>query len=183
MPRAASESQRFWRKRPEKLRVLQELHPYPTDVVRPETREDCMPCPTCQAFHDSLEPGTFMPPTARLACGHTTDEAPNHCRPCPFVSCENHLYLDVNDRNGTIKFTRPDIEPWEMKETCARDVAERGGEILGYIGDIFNVTRERIRQIENKALRFLQSKPSTRDFLRQIADQVAEQRRREDNAG
>lgn len=69
-------------------------------------------------------------------------------RPCPFVSCKYHLYLDVNPETGSIKLNFPDIEIWEMAETCALDIAERGGVTLEEVGEIMNLTRERIRQLE-----------------------------------
>lgn len=43
-------------------------------------------------------------------------------------------------------------DPTEMLETCALDVADRGGEPLETIGEMLGVTRERIRQIEVQAL-------------------------------
>lgn len=71
-------------------------------------------------------------------------------RPCPFLSCRFHLYLDVTSAGG-ITFNFPDLELHEMAETCALDVAERGGAILADVGSLMNVTRERVRQIEAKA--------------------------------
>jgi hypothetical protein len=38
-------------------------------------------------------------------------------RPCPWVSCKFHLYLDVNPETGSIKLNFPDLEVWEMPET------------------------------------------------------------------
>jgi hypothetical protein len=73
-------------------------------------------------------------------------------RPCPFVSCKHHLYLDVSSRTGAIKLNFPDLEVWEMNETCALDIADRGGTTLEEVGAIMNLTRERIRQVEVKAL-------------------------------
>ncbi len=73
-------------------------------------------------------------------------------RPCPFVSCKHHLYLDVNPETGSIKLNFPDLEVWEMKETCALDVAERNGITLEEVGEIMNLTRERIRQVEVRGL-------------------------------
>jgi hypothetical protein len=73
-------------------------------------------------------------------------------RPCPYVSCKHHLYLDVNPETGSIKINFPDLEPWEMKDTCALDVAERGGITLEEVGEIMNLTRERIRQVEVRGL-------------------------------
>jgi Sigma-70, region 4 len=73
-------------------------------------------------------------------------------RPCPFVSCKHHLYLDVSARTGAIKVNFPDLDVWEMSETCALDVADRGGTTLEEVGAIMNLTRERIRQVEVKGL-------------------------------
>ncbi|MFB6263923.1 MAG: sigma factor-like helix-turn-helix DNA-binding protein [Bradymonadaceae bacterium] len=73
-------------------------------------------------------------------------------RPCPFVSCKYHLYLDVNPRTGSIKLNFPDLEVWELPETCALDVAERGGMTLEEVGELLNLTRERIRQVESKGI-------------------------------
>jgi len=79
-------------------------------------------------------------------------ECTNGERPCPFVSCKHHLYLDVSARTGAIKLNFPDLEVWEMSETCALDVADRGGTTLEEVGAIMNLTRERIRQVEVKGL-------------------------------
>jgi hypothetical protein len=73
-------------------------------------------------------------------------------RPCLFVSCRYHLYLDVNPITGSIKLNFPDKEVWELAETCALDVAERGGITLEEVGEIMNLTRERIRQVEVSGL-------------------------------
>ena len=78
-------------------------------------------------------------------------------RPCPFVSCKHHLYLDVSARTGAIKLNFPDLEVWDMTETCALDVADRGGTTLEEVGAIMNLTRERIRQVEVKGLAKLEA--------------------------
>lgn len=75
--------------------------------------------------------------------------------PCPFVSCKHHLALDVNDRTGSIKRNFPDLEVWEMHATCALTVAAEGGTTLDGVAAAMNVTRERVRQVETKALRAL----------------------------
>jgi hypothetical protein len=62
------------------------------------------------------------------------------------------LYLDVNPETGSIKLNFPDEEVWEMGETCALDIAERGGITLEEVGEIMNLTRERIRQLEMSGL-------------------------------
>jgi sigma-70-like protein len=90
-----------------------------------------------------------MPDVDRPA---TRGECKDMPRPCPFVSCKHHLYLDVNPETGSIKLNFPDVEPWEMKETCSLDVADRGGITLEEVGEILNLTRERIRQVEVRGL-------------------------------
>ena len=91
-------------------------------------------------------------------------------RPCPFVSCKHHLYLDVSARTGAIKLNFPDLEVWEMTETCALDVADRGGTTLEEVGAIMNLTRERIRQVEVKGLAKLQALKDM-DALRDYVDE------------
>lgn len=91
-------------------------------------------------------------------------------RPCPFVSCKHHLYLDVSARTGAIKLNFPDLEVWDMTETCALDVADRGGTTLEEVGAIMNLTRERIRQVEVKGLAKLQALKDM-DALRDYVDE------------
>ena len=83
---------------------------------------------------------------------HARSECKDGPRPCLFVSCKYNLYLDVNPVTGSIKFNFPGREIWEVEESCALDVAERGGITLEEIGELMNLTRERVRQIENDAL-------------------------------
>ncbi len=73
-------------------------------------------------------------------------------RPCLFVSCKHNLYLDVNPETGSIKLNFPDKEIWDLPYTCALDVAEKGGITLEEVGEIMNLTRERIRQVETRGL-------------------------------
>ncbi len=69
-------------------------------------------------------------------------------RPCPWVGCKYHLYLDVNPKTGSIKLNFPDIDPEDMTDTCVLDIADRGPVTLEDVGRIMNLTRERIRQLE-----------------------------------
>ena len=82
----------------------------------------------------------------------TRGECRNGIRPCPFVSCRHHLYLDVNPVNGSIKFNFPHLDPWELTESCALDIAEGGEHTLEEVGHVVNLTRERVRQTINDAL-------------------------------
>lgn len=85
------------------------------------------------------------------------EECRGGVRPCPYVACKHHLYLDVNPVTGSIKINFPDLEVWEMAESCALDIAERGGLTLEEVGSIMNLTRERIRQVEVSGLEKLQA--------------------------
>jgi hypothetical protein len=105
-----------------------------------------------------LELGRLLYPDVEdVVKPRTRAECANGERPCPFVSCKHHLYLDVSARTGAIKLNFPDLEVWEMTETCALDVADRGGTTLEEVGAIMNLTRERIRQVEVKGLAKLQA--------------------------
>lgn len=73
-------------------------------------------------------------------------------RPCPWVGCRYHLYIDVNPQTGSLILNFPDLEPWELKHTCALDGADQDGMTLEEVGAVMNLTRERIRQVETKGL-------------------------------
>lgn len=96
----------------------------------------------------------------------TRAECASGPRPCPFVACKHHLYLDVNPVTDSIKINFPHLEVWEMQETCALDVADRGGQTLEEVGAIMNLTRERIRQVEVSGLERLQQE----DFAVDLQD-------------
>lgn len=85
--------------------------------------------------------------------------------PCPWLSCKHHLYLDVHPETGALKINFPDREPWELDETCALEVAERGETTLEDVGTIMNITRERVRQVEVVALLKLKRTSPTPDEL------------------
>ena len=115
-----------------------------------------------------LEIGRLLYPETDYAKPRTREECFDGPRPCPFVSCKHHLYLDVSARTGAIKLNFPDLEVWEMNETCALDVADRGGTTLEEVGAIMNLTRERIRQVEVKGLaklQALQDMSALRDYV------------------
>lgn len=79
-----------------------------------------------------------------LACDNKT-------RPCPYYTCRYHLKFDVLE-NGNLKDNHPGREYWEMDDTCALDVAERGPRTLEQVGFALNLTRERVRQLEVDAM-------------------------------
>jgi hypothetical protein len=62
-----------------------------------------------------------------------------------------------------VKFNFPDLEPDELGESCCLDVADRGGEPLERVGAILNVTRERVRQIQESAFARVTENPAMID--------------------
>ncbi len=83
----------------------------------------------------------------------TRGECADGPRPCPWVSCKHHLFLDVT-RHGGLKLNFPDLEPDQLEQTCSLDVADEDedGATLERVGALMNVTRERIRQLEVRGL-------------------------------
>jgi len=109
----------------------------------------------------------FERPKARADCVGAA-------RPCPFVSCRYHLYLDVV-RSGNVLINRPELEgPEGLDHSCVLDLADAGSYSLEDTGKILNITRERVRQIEVKALRLmredaLERNPALVDFVPESA--------------
>lgn len=104
-----------------------------------------------------LNRGRLLYPETDYWRPRTRAECKDMERPCPFVSCKYHLFIDVHPVRGSIKLNFPDIEVWEMTETCALDVADRGGITLEEVGEIMNLTRERVRQVETAGLARLEA--------------------------
>jgi hypothetical protein len=124
------------------------------DITRPQTRNDCVSCPECQRWRDTGAGGF----PGALACGHAFAEAVAHSRPCVFVGCSTGgLYVDESETTNNLTFHDPDVEPQDRTgETCALDIADRGGVTLEEVGAAYSVTRERVRQIEDHGIRIMQ---------------------------
>lgn len=71
-------------------------------------------------------------------------------RPCPFASCRYSLLADV-EADGRVRdvFGDRDVPP---AFSCSLDVADTGGVTLERVGQPLRLTRERIRQVESKAI-------------------------------
>jgi len=113
--------------------------------------------PVKRITKESIRIGKLLYPDRDYWKPKTREDCSRVGRPCPFVTCEFNLYLDVNPATGSIKFNFPDLEVWEMKESCVLDVAERGGITLEEVGEIVNLTRERVRQIQLSAIRSIKN--------------------------
>ena len=105
-----------------------------------------------EALQESVHPvADLRRPATRAGCLAGNDAQ----RPCPYVSCRHHLYLDTGVRKGkgSLLLNYPESEVWEVPETCSLDLADQGGMILDEVGKVMNLTRERVRQIEDQAIR------------------------------
>lgn len=81
----------------------------------------------------------------------------NGPRPCPWSGCRYNLALDVAASSYTIKLNFPHLANADMKNTCVLDVADQGGLSASTVGQLMNLTRERVRQIEQEALEKLRT--------------------------
>lgn len=90
----------------------------------------------------------------------TRGECEGGQRPCPFVTCQYHLYLDVNYNQPTasVRLNFPHLDVLDMKESCALDVADRGGITLEELGANLNISLEGARQAEKDTLDELRAK-------------------------
>ena len=113
------------------------------------------------------DPTLWASPGVRRA-NHTRPATRGECaqgvRPCPYVGCKYHLWLDVNEAGG-VRLNKPDVPPWQLEPSCALDVADEGGTSLEEVGRAMNLCRERVRQIEELALWKLRGFVELREHL------------------
>jgi len=95
------------------------------------------------SFDPDLPPGATPRPKTRADCV----DGP---RPCPWVSCRHHLAIDVL-ASGSFQVNFPSRLA-DLADTCALDIADRGAATLEEIALLVNLTRERVRQIEIRAM-------------------------------
>ena len=67
------------------------------------------------------------------------------------------------------------MEPDELEETCALDIADRGKTSLDRVGYFLNMTRERVRQLEEMIIDDLQT--AAPDLHEDIREHCAERER------
>ena len=87
----------------------------------------------------------------------------NGVRPCPYVSCRFHLYLDVRG-DGVLRINFPEREPDELMASCALDMAEDGPRTLDQVAGLMGMSKERARQLEASALQKLRKALGADEF-------------------
>ena len=103
-------------------------------------------------------------PTGPNGAPATRGECMAGARPCPWRSCRYHLAESPSD-------------------SCALDAADRGALSLEEVGALFGLTRERIRQIEAKALAKVRVRLAVLAKSHDFGDDVAAWLRRRDGEG
>lgn len=116
----------------------------PMTIWRKEVRRQALAARLVPGMRQALLEAELQRPKIREHCRDGE-------RPCPWLSCRWHLYLEITPAGG-IKLNHPGKDLEELEETCALDVAERGGATLEKVGELLGLTRERIRQLETYAL-------------------------------
>lgn len=81
----------------------------------------------------------------------TRGDCVNGIRPCPWVSCRHHLYLDVVRGGTLVRINFPEIEPGDLKDSCSLDVAERGELNPEQIATALNLGPDAIRKAVKQA--------------------------------
>lgn len=99
-----------------------------------------------------LEPWTSLTEHIRP---RTRADCVDGLRPCPWVGCRHHLFLEVDVRLGSIQLNFPELEPDELEESCSLDLADQYDRTLEEVGKVLGVTRERVRQLEKQAVKIL----------------------------
>jgi hypothetical protein len=86
-----------------------------------------------------------------------------HERPCPFMTCFYHVSCEVS-RTGKLTVLHSEEDLPGLPYTCTLDAAEKGGLTLEQVAEIWGITRERIRQIEAKAIEKLKQRIKFTEF-------------------
>ena len=73
-------------------------------------------------------------------------------RPCPWVGCRYHLYLDVNPGAGSIRYNFPGLEVGQLPVSCSLDVADAGSLVAEEVAVLLNITRQGVGFIVDRAL-------------------------------
>lgn len=99
----------------------------------------------------ALNAGRMLYPVVDVERPQTRADCVSGPRPCPFVACRHHLYLDVTFA-GSVKLNFPDLDVEQMPVSCSLDVADdHHVRSIEQVGPFLNVTRGRVQQLEKSA--------------------------------
>jgi hypothetical protein len=112
----------------------------------------------------NLEPEDDLTKSLRVERPQTRGDCLSGPRPCPWVSCRHHLYLDVNTNNGSLLLHYGGMDLEDVPHTCSLDVADDGGKTFEEVAQILHLSRERIRQLEARALRKVSQSEDVREL-------------------
>jgi hypothetical protein len=79
----------------------------------------------------------------------TRAECKDGPRPCKRILCRYHLWMSHQCKKGALKHYPGTI--YDMEDTCALDVADRGPTGLREIAALMGMTYQRVQQIEQEA--------------------------------
>lgn len=88
--------------------------------------------------------------------------------PCPWYGCRHHVGLDLRGDRVHLVVDPDDVT--EETPTCSLTLAERGGMTLEDVGQVMGVTRERIRQVEARALAKVRRRAGWNGPARRLAE-------------
>jgi hypothetical protein len=106
---------------------------------------------------DDLSPEEIDEILSSVRKPRTRAECADGIRPCPWVSCRHHLFLDAHPTSGSIRLNHPGLEVDQIPESCSLDVADRvadsrtGSASLSVVAKLMGITHERVRQVETEA--------------------------------
>lgn len=99
----------------------------------------------------------YRRPQTREDCGQFE-------RPCPFVACRHHLFLDVTAQGHILFPYGPDVAAIEtMPHTCALDAAESGERQIREIARGYNMTHQALRLTFHQAMARLREHTTAQD--------------------
>lgn len=133
-----------------RARVEADEQPPPTSSVRTRTRGRTVSIRSISRRELELGRRAYPPEEHAIERPRTRGECRDGPRPCPWIACRYHLYLDVTDR-GSIRINHAG-EPDELVDSCALDMADAGPRSFDGIGRAMNVSRSRVEQLAEPAL-------------------------------
>lgn len=94
----------------------------PEDLIRPRRFKLIKPIPLTEEERSELLSDVEM----ELIRPRTREDCSYLPRPCPFVGCKFHTYLDIDDKTGYIRLNWPGMDPHEIDEdkSCVLDMIE-----------------------------------------------------------